>query len=233
MVRESHPYRKVFRRGKKCHLQPVCNFFEACHYFIVDWWLVCRLAASPGWKGFSFTPLGHLSFSLEFFISCMTFTLFLCNLFLLSCSSVHLQILPAFILFPGASSPAESAVAFIALPLLHLPFFPLSIWRPYLNTVWWQFIYSPSSLLMHEPFTSHSAASHLSLYHFTPFIVSVPLPLLFVLIVSPNFCQTYFSPSLSSLPLPLYFIASYFWVLTYFVSSQKAISIRRKVCELV
>lgn len=151
-MRESHPYRKVSEREKKkkCFLQPVFNFFEEhSSLFHCDTQLgvVGVLFLYRSWS-----PV------LQFLTACRSS---ICSLFSFvsffsprrSYSSAFPRIFPS----PGAAassssssfsspSPAESAVAFIALLPLRLPFLPLSSWRPYLSTVWWQFIYSPLSL---------------------------------------------------------------------------------------
>lgn len=216
-------------KKKKCCLQPVFNFFEEhsslfhCNtqlgvvgvLFLYHSWspvlqflTACRssICSLFSFVSFFFPP----SFLQLCFSSNLPFS-WCCGLLLL------LLLLP---------SPAESAVAFIAHLLLRLPFLPLSSRRPYLSTVWWQFIYSPSLLLMHEPVSSHSAAPHLSLYYFTSFIVSFPPPL----------CCSYrtltFSQFLSSLLfLP---ISSAFLSLSTFhlhsFNSEKVISIMQKVC---
>lgn len=161
-MRESHPYRRVSEsENAACNL-PVTSLKSHCSVVIHH---LGGLVAFRGWKQASFQPSSRSSVpqfpatawmsqaSLTLFS--VTFTLFFFSLQL--CVSSNLQHFPATSKGIGEqageevprllSDPlAESAVAFIALLLLHLALSSSWVGGHTPSTVWWQFIYSPLSL---------------------------------------------------------------------------------------
>lgn len=116
---------KVIPTGKFC----VCNWSEKSPFLCYTWFVL----------GFPSTSLGY-----QFLTPCMTFTPF-SNCLSFSYSSGFSSNLPS------SPTPCWVSGAFL---LRRLPFLALPIWRPFLSSVWWQIIYSPSLLLKHEPVCS-------------------------------------------------------------------------------
>lgn len=149
-MRESHPYRRVSEsENAACNL-PVTSLKSHCSIVIHH---LGGLVAFRGWKQASFQPSSRSSVpqfpatAFDFILSDIySFLLFLTALCFLKSSAFpcyHLLLLLPRLL----SDPlAESAVAFIALLLLHLALFSSRVGGHTPSTVWWQFIYSPLSL---------------------------------------------------------------------------------------
>lgn len=152
-MRESHPYRRVSEsENAACNL-PVTSLKSHCSIVIHH---LGGLVAFRGWKQASFQQSSRSSVpqfpatawmsqaSLTLFS--VTFTLFFFSLQLCFLKSSafprYLLLLPRLLSDPLA----ESAVAFIALLLLHLALSSSRVGGHTPSTVWWQFIYSPLSL---------------------------------------------------------------------------------------